>query len=99
MKPAHLKFTYDDYVLIPEDGESAYVAHLIGGAVTVVSLARPEDPPRRIFTRPERRPAQARRRIPSCLCPDAGPFTGSLTPFSTGCGAVASLGASYAALQ
>jgi mono/diheme cytochrome c family protein len=40
-------------VLISEDGETAFVAHLMGGILTQVSLNRPDEPPRRSFLRPE----------------------------------------------
>jgi len=48
-------------VLVTDDGEDAYVTHLIGGAISVVSLARPDDPPRRVSTRPDRLRAVARK--------------------------------------
>jgi DNA-binding beta-propeller fold protein YncE len=41
-------------VLLSQDGDTAYIAHMVGGVVSSVSLSRPSDPPRRTFVRPER---------------------------------------------
>jgi mono/diheme cytochrome c family protein len=41
-------------VLLSGDGAAAYVAHLAGGVVSIVPLARPDDAPSRVAVRPPR---------------------------------------------
>jgi mono/diheme cytochrome c family protein len=48
-------------VMLSGDGETAYVAHLVGGAVSVVDVARQESAVQRIFVRPPKPKTEAQK--------------------------------------